>query len=64
VQKLGRDWGHPAAPFLFCRNSLLKLLVEILSKFSDQNPQTLTNRRRWPRRVSAIRSPPLQAELP
>jgi hypothetical protein len=30
----------------------------------DQNPKGLTDRGRDPRRVSRIRSPPLQAELP
>jgi hypothetical protein len=33
-------------------------------KFSAQNPQTLSDRGRDPRRDSTIRSPPLHAELP
>jgi hypothetical protein len=63
-----KNWGATGAipPRLFI---LPKFAVETVgrnswSKFSGQKPQTLTNRGRWPRRVSAIRSPPLQAELP
>jgi hypothetical protein len=37
--------------------------IEVM-EFPGQNPQTLRDRERDPRRVSTIRSPPLQAELP
>jgi hypothetical protein len=62
--------GQPAAPFAFGRLVIAGLVPgttkEMLAAFRPgfQNPNKFTLDGRGPRRVSAIRSPPLQAELP
>jgi hypothetical protein len=62
----GATGAIPPRPFYDLRNdAALKLILKSKLKFqANQKPQTLSECGRGPRRVSVIRSPPLQAELP